>query len=316
MTQTNDAGGAGGAALPTFGDRIRTLLDHYFHGGPVTAQVTTSTDDKPFFPFGLDDLQYWIVKRKDGMVVKYRVVGPAAGEERPKLLTMGPPNPSVPTTHSLGGWCKHNPASEPVWVGDKFDLYIADAPGCRTYKEDFDFVLDCGDNITASYALRGNTDSTLVGDPTLVSALSKYATTLKSAVKVLKVDWDDRAAPPLKFEFWPALHKKLSGTVLTACQGGHGRSGTSLVCLMMVANPAYSPADAIIHLRAVHCPRAIESVMQHNYIGEFGVFLGRPNDIERVKGVKDFKQEFLTLTHESSKVYQERVVKEIGGVKG
>ena len=76
---------------------------------------------------------------------------------------------------------------------------------------------------------------------------------------------------------------------------------------MMVMNPEYSPADAIIHLRAIHCPRAIESGVQHEYIGAFGAFLGRENDIDRVKGVVDFKAEFMKIKHKSAQPYQDRL---------
>lgn len=264
--------------------------------------------DQPFFPFALDDLQYWVVKRKDGMVVKYRVVGANEGPASLVHTSGTPVHAPINHTTSLGAWCYHDPSAEPIFVADKFDLYIADAPGVRAHKDEFDFVIDCGDVLPLSY-VRNNLTVALDGDEDMVRTLTKYSTIEKAHPKCLKIDWDDRAAPPLKFEFWGALAKKLSGTVLTNCQGGHGRSGTSLVCLMMVMNPEYSPADAIIHLRAMHCPRAIESVMQHNYIGEFGKWLGRENDIDRVKGIKDFKEAFLGLKMKSATPYQTQLTK-------
>lgn len=293
------------------GSKIYQLLDHYFHGGQMSqTNVSTVSKDSPFFPFALEDLQYWVVKRKDGMVVKYRVVGPEdskgaiGGQSTYNLPAV---TQSYPSTPSLSGWCNHRPAKEAVWLAPNFDLFIADAPGCRMDKEEFDTVIDCGDILPLSY-VRNNTSLVLDGDEDLVKTLKKYGTTPGNNARCLKIDWDDRAAPPLKFDFWPALVKKLSGTVLTACQGGHGRSGTSLVCLMMATNPEYTPGDAIIHLRAIHCPRAIESVVQHTYINDFGKWLGRDGDVERVKGVKDFKAEFLKLTHPSCKPYQERLL--------
>ena len=289
---------------------IRSLLDHYFtRKDNMTDQKETTVvkPAEPFFPFALDDLQYWVIKRKDGMTVKYRVVG--ADDSTPIKVAGYIPSTTTPTTPSLSGWCKHNPSTNPIWDGgERFDLYIADAPGCRAYKDEFDLILDCGDILPLSY-VRGSNQSLLDGDEELVKLLKKYEKADPNTSRVLKIDWDDRAAPPLKFEFWPALFKKLSGSVLTACQGGHGRSGTSLVCLLMVANPDYTPADAIIHLRALHCPRAIESGVQHTYIGEFGAFLGRVNDVERIKDVKDFKAEFLKMTYESVKPYQTQLLK-------
>lgn len=297
------------------GMKIRKLLDYYFKGEDIVMDKDTpvANADSPFFPFGLEDLQYWVVKRKDGMIVKYRVVGP---NDDPKTVSSYPVTPPYVSTPSLSGWCQHKPADEPVWVGDGLDLYIADAPGCRGYKDEFDFVLDCGDILPLSY-IRNTSQSILDGDEELVKLLSKYGTDLKHQPRVVQVDWEDRAAPPLTPAFWPALYKKLlamGGTALTACQGGHGRSGTSLVCLMMCANPEYSPADAIIHLRAIHCARAIESTTQHNYINMVGKFLKREGDVERVKGIKDFKDAFMKLTLPSCKPYQERLNK--GGKKG
>ena len=274
----------------------------------MTATVVNKSDS-PFFPFALEDLQYWVIKRKDGMVVKYRVVGPTEKSGNHSITGPYRPPTKAPSLPSLGAWCHHNPATDPVWVGNGVDLYIADASGCRGFKDEFNFLLDCGDILPLSY-VRGSADAKLDGDPELIKLLNKWSIPDKATPRCIKIDWDDRAAPPLKFEFWPALSKKLEnvgGTVLTACQGGHGRSGTSLVCLMMVMNPEYSPADAIIHLRAIHCPRAIESGVQHEYIGAFGAFLGRENDIDRVKGVVDFKAEFMKIKHKSAQPYQDRL---------
>ena len=303
-------------------NEIKQLWDHYMGGDiPKTKETSVSqtnspsipiAGDQPFFPFQLDDLLYWVMRRKDGMVVKYRVVGPhEVGNGAEKQTTLVFPAGAAGTAPAyvkgLGEWCKHDPAAEPVWTNGKVDLYIANANGCRGYKDDFDFLLDCGNILPLHYIKGGGAELILQGDDSLCTQLSKFAVGEKSHPRCVKIDWDDREAPPLKFDFWPALYKRLSGTVLTACQGGHGRSGTSLVCLMMVANPEYTPADAVIHLRAIHCPRAIESVVQHNYIGEFGKWLGRPNDIERVSGIKDFKKAFMELGHASSKPYQDRL---------
>ncbi len=309
-------------------ETVKDLWNHYMglEASPIKQETRVSqtnsvvsgvvvNPNEPFFPFQLDDLLYWVMKRKDGMVVKYRVVGPHEGPVRldngtkTQLVFPAGAARTSGSTH-YGEWCKHDPAEEPVWTDPQLDLYIANANGCRGYRNDFDIVLDCGNILPLGVIMGGPGDPTLQGDKGFVNALSKFATTAPTKVpKFVKIDWDDREAPPLKFEFWPALYKRSNGTLLTACQGGHGRSGTSLVCLMMVANPDYTPADAIIHLRAIHCSRAIESIAQHKYIGEFGAFLGRPNDIERVSGVKDFKAEFMTLKHKSSKMYQDRLDK-------
>ena len=74
--------------------------------------------------------------------------------------------------------------------------------------------------------------------------------------------------------------------------------------MLMVLAPDYTPYDAICHLRALHCGRAIESKAQHDYLGEVGEFLKRENDIAKVGEVKDFRAAFLALKKESAKPYQ------------
>lgn len=270
-------------------------------------------DEGPIFPFNLEDLKYWVVRRKDGLVVKYTVILPS-DVVKEGIIQANAYNKALPTqgtVPSLGAWCKHDPAPDPIWQGKDYDLYIADAAGCRKDKGIFDLVLDCGDILTLPIK---QVAQVLEGDDPLIDLLGEHCTQpIYPPTRVLQIGWDDRKAPPVKETFWTALHEGIKGevgTVLCACQGGHGRSGTSLVCLMMVANPEYTPADAIIHLRAMHCPRAIESEEQHRYINAVGVALGRKGDVERVKGVKDFRAEFLKMTLPSAKPYQERLMKE------
>lgn len=265
---------------------------------PVTALVKSTLA----FPFKQSDIKYWVIKRKDGVVAKYIYTSspynaPGAGSGTT------PATPQTPTsyyTSHFRDWCKHepNPKNRPVVEeGDK-RIFIADAQGLRASKFLFDYVLDNGDVLGAS-AL----DHTLTGDATLIAALKQYV--MVKDPTLLKVEWPDRQDPPLQFEFWPHFTELVSGDIVTACQGGHGRSGTSLVCMMMCLIEDYTPYAAICHLRALHCPRAIESKVQHEYIGEFGAWLGRENDVDKVSEVKSFKDAFLDLTLEGAKKYQE-----------
>ena len=56
--------------------------------------------------------------------------------------------------------------------------------------------------------------------------------------------------------------------------------------------PSYTPLDAFIHLRAVHCPRAIESTAQHKYINEVGIALGREGNMPALGNVHNYKEAF------------------------
>lgn len=288
-------------------------------------RVTDGGKTQPLFPYSLDDLKYWVVKRRTGEIVKYTLSAdsgiPGASSSR-SGSTGSSQDREKSTTRYVGStsglssysdWCHHDPKSEPVfdWKGKKGSpypsqqLFIADAMGMRNHKEKFDIVIDCGDVLSEAYACRRN--GLLVGDQTLCAALDKYTLASIEGPRVLKIDWDDRKAPLLHPEFWVDLAKQLSGRVLINCQGGHGRSGSALVSLMMVLNPEYGSADAIIHLRAIHCPRAIESAEQHGYLDEVADFLNRPADSKRVKEIKSFHEAFMSLKHPSAKPYQERI---------
>ena len=250
------------------------------------------------FAFTLSDLDYWLITRKDGEMIKYAVTNHANNRVGwPQLGT------------SQGNFiksCNHN-GSKAIFETPETRLYIADAAGCRASKDAYDFVLDCGDllNVDTEPPEAGALSGFLEGDYTLVDLLDQYAEPALPPARILQIDWDDRQAPPLLPEFWPALAKELSGDVLCACVGGHGRSGTSLTALMMCLNPEYSAKDAIVHLRAVHCPRAIESTSQHDYLDKVAKVLGREQNAKETHQIKSFKDAFLALPHPSSLPYQQ-----------
>jgi len=308
-------------------------MDPAYDQGSLSASLketlpVTSTQPNlptgPVFPYVLDDLLYWVIKRKSGELVRFNLTphtelpgspgrasgwggSIASGSATPKLISSG---------GSLSQWCHHDPAAKPLFaasrlmnkkvqIHDAFDLFIADAEGVRKHKESFDFVIDCGDVISDMYATRSK--SILTGPEWMVDALDSYTTAAFTGPQVIKINWDDRKAPNVKPEFWLALASVLKGKVVTNCQGGHGRSGTTAVCLMMVCNPEYGAADAITHLRAIHCPRAIESIEQHQYIDTVAKFLKRKADSESVQDITNFKEAFLKLDRPSAKPYQERL---------
>jgi len=269
------------------------------------------------FPFNFEDLKYFVIRRKDGLTVKYNIVEPetrlVVGNNVQRPLGFGNVGGTVQhVCKSLSTWCHHNPADKPLFITEPLDLYIADCIGFRNHYKEYTYAIDCGDILT-EWQVRGSNPELLAGDRTLTKKLAQHVLGKGNALdtKILQIDWDDRKAPNLAPAFWPALVASMKGTSLIACQGGHGRSGTGAVCMMMVMNPEYSPADAIIHLRAVHCARAIESKEQHEYIGRVGEFLGRKNDIDRIGQVNSFKDAFFALKHKSAKPYQARLREEI-----
>ena len=277
------------------------------------------------FPFKLEDLVSWTIRRTDGSVAVFELSETARAGARsavPTKLTdpywgrrdagKQPIISITKTVEKLSQWCSHAPSLErPVAVfpnreGGELRLFVGDMVGAKATVQKFDFVVDGGDVIPAWDSKVGEI---LSGDVDLVQALRAY----RSAgfyTRVLKVDWADRCAPDVLPEFWVELNKQIVGDVMTCCQGGHGRSGTAFVCLLLANAPDYDAKDAIIHLRANHCPRAIESAVQHNYIDDVARFLGRePNALE-VKGITDYKAAFAKSEKPTAVKFREILAKE------
>ena len=242
------------------------------------------------FPYRLEDLISWTVRRTDGTTARF-ILTEAAKElvgntqQVSTAIKTDPWSAKGRETGSLSAWCQHTPKT-PIWENDSLRLYVGDNYGAKATKDDFDFVIDGGDVLNY---FKGST--ILAGDQTLVEGLKEFAVEMP-ATRLLKIDWWDRKAPEVVPEFWVALNKLVTGDVMTCCQGGHGRSGTSAVCLMLVNSPDYDALDAIVHLRAVHCPRAIESKVQHEYINDVAKFLGREANGDLAGEIKDYKGAF------------------------
>lgn len=254
------------------------------------------------FPYSLSDLKYWIIKRTDGTSVKFvlnrdkveeqKDYSPGLGAQIQKQIP-SEASTSMNRSYALSDFCHHTPIN-PLWVSEDnaVALYVGDAPGAKKEWEKFDFVIDGGDVINLAF----RKDAELAGDRKLVELASQYLTGIPET-RVLQIDWWDRKAPDLIPAFWTALSKEIKGDVMTCCQGGHGRSGTAFVCLLLNFAPDYDALDAVVHLRAVHCPRAIESKVQHMYINDVASYLGRkPNAGEELDDIKDFKKLFMEST--------------------
>jgi protein-tyrosine phosphatase len=282
------------------------------------------------FPFELNDIKAWIIRRKDGTVVRYNLV--PKGEV--KSTSLNKPiikYPSSSKGYSSGGfsaWCNHTPSTlnPPIFTNGRVSLWIADAPGARKSYEEFDVCIDGG----AVLPVPGEYDlPNLFGDPGLSRALASHTIQGKSVKaaeggpKILKIRWADRCPPPVYASFWPALleylyklqsklekdpltDKPRAIRVLTICQGGHGRSGSALVALTMCMTD-YSPLDALTHIRALHCARAIESKDQHGYLNILAAHLGREQNALEAENVKSFKDRFLSLEGEIPNAYKDRV---------
>ncbi len=264
--------------------------------------------EKVEFKYPLSSLVGWVIRKKDGSTVRFSV------EQLPTSLVKYPKAPAAAYPYvaakSLSTYCNHDPKL--LLETPKYQLYIADDTGMKKnlYNKDYSLIIDCGNIIT--YAQKNPTASKKLIESSskrLASELMDFAIKGKGLENIrpyLQIDWLDRQAPELVPEFWPELAKRLQGKVIVNCQGGHGRSGTAAVCLMMVETE-YDALDAITHLRAVHCPRAIESKIQHEYIDEVAEFLGKTPNAKEADGIKNFRDRFMSLTSPTAKLWQAKL---------
>ena len=270
------------------------------------------------FPFTLEDLHAVVLIKQSGDTTKlmFDALDVPIGKS-PGMAGFYQGNTALQTTHapyvpkkSLGEHCKHDPSDAPLFEGSDFDLWIADAGGARAHKDEFDVVID-GGSVFASFE-PPPPPIVLRGDKKFIGEMGKFVAhpPERTPARIFSINWADRGAPTLQPKFWPALVKFLVSekvkTVLTCCQGGHGRSGTSAVALMMCLSD-YTPLQAITHLRAVHCPRAIESVVQHEYLNKLAKLLGRAEDALEAEKVTDFRKAFLEMDLATAKPYQDRL---------
>lgn len=267
-------------------------------------------DQSETFPFGLEDIQGWLIRRKDGVLVRYTLINAAADAGREKVKGGSSANTSNVSysypKKSYSEWCEiHAPTPEqdPVFEADNIRLYIANSTGARKNAHLFDVAIDGGNVLDVP----GEHDLPVIyGDPRIKGKLERFviregSKKLAEWPKIVKIRWYDRCPPPVTPAFWPALLgelKRLQESIgrplnlVTICQGGHGRSGSALAALMMCLSN-YTPLDALTHIRALHCARAIESKDQHIYLNAVGMHLGREANALDAEKVTSFKNAFL-----------------------
>lgn len=274
------------------------------------------------FPFSLGDIAGWITRNKNGTTIRYDLVTPE--QVRKESATAGKAYQSgnnwfstIGSKKSFSQWCNHAPepgVTPALFTADGISLWIGDGPGCKKHTTQFDVCIDGGNALDIP---RSQDFTTLYGDPELSAALGAHVTPSTDhnpypGVRILKIRWFDRAAAPVEPSFWPALLEELKKErdsrglsldssdplrVMTICQGGHGRSGSAAACLMMCMTD-YTPLDALTHIRAIHCARAIESKEQHLYLNKMAAYLGRTQNALEAEGVKSFKDRMLASKSE------------------
>jgi hypothetical protein len=283
----------------------------------------TNTAANERFPFSLADITGWIIKRKDGTVIK-TIIASGDAQKQP-VSTVRFPQTSTVWNKSYSAWCDHEPHPEkdaPIFQAEGIGLWVGDCLGAKKSWKEFDLCIDGGNvlDVPGEYDL-----PLLYGDPKLKAALSRYLTQKpaskpqEGATRILKIRWADRNAPPAVPEFWDKLLEEIRAMrdkggfsdtnplrVMTICQGGHGRSGSAAAILTMLLSD-YTPLDALTHIRAMHCARAIESKIQHEYLNEIADHLGRPANALEAEGVSSFKARLLKMTSKWAEAAQARL---------
>jgi hypothetical protein len=162
---------------------------------------------------------------------------------------------NISPTYAL---CDHR-AETVVWSHAGRALRIADARGLRSALWAADAIVDC-----AAVTDPGPRRLVLPGSDQRFRALDE----LVPSPVLLRLDWPDGGVLPVGRAWWQRLWDLLPpGTVVVCCHGGHGRSGTAVAALMVVAG-GWTADAAIAHVRKAHCSRSIETEAQEEYVRE------------------------------------------------
>lgn len=90
----------------------------------------------------------------------------------------------------------------------------------------------------------------------------------KPAMNEMLLDWFNNQAVCIHPDFWLELKKFIidkNQRILVCCEGGHGRTGTAIVALMLTTGQ-YKTWDAINELRKIYCDEAVETQVQADYL--------------------------------------------------
>lgn len=146
----------------------------------------------------------------------------------------------------------------------RWELYAGSRSRVEDVACEFDVVINC-----TGHALEGRKNIV----PRGLGLSKRWVNPLSHRQIVL--DWPDFGTPGLPLQFWRDLLrviKRHRRTVLF-CMGGHGRTGTAISILTMLA--ARIPgADAIEHIRLDYCRSAVETKQQVEYVKRLGRLAG------------------------------------------
>lgn len=165
--------------------------------------------------------------------------------------------------------------------------YTGDTSKGRTPKDDGGWSNDwstwMSDRHTATPLVLPDADNTVV---TATSACNQwdrptpdFGLYLDSSWKpdgmAIMLPWRDFGLPNVSYGFADyAIQEayawaKAGALVEVGCIGGHGRTGTVLACMVLLADPTMTAEEAIWYVRGAYCDHAIETKEQEWYVARF-----------------------------------------------
>lgn len=164
--------------------------------------------------------------------------------------------------------CKKGATTDNYWDCHKGNVPIFEKDGViilgggysrEAEPRDVDIVIDLADNVSSSWS--GSIPTNWKSKDIVLGPTILYLTI------------EDFNAPTrVTKEFWVALWEDLKAQapckVLILCQGGHGRTGLVVTCLMMAAKFEVGDINPLQWLRDNYCKKAVESQVQLEYVGE------------------------------------------------
>src|SRR5688572_29976594 len=109
------------------------------------------SDEK--FPFMLEDIAAWLIRRKDGTIVRYNLIDSAAGQKKSTKIGSSSVGKSTPAylnsgwKQSYSSWCEEHapqPTGLPVFEAEGIRLHIANSTGARKVAKLHDVAIDGG----------------------------------------------------------------------------------------------------------------------------------------------------------------------------
>ncbi len=163
------------------------------------------------------------------------------------------------TWHSTPS-CSHK-GHDVVFEHEGKALYAASWTGLNEYSDRWNLIIDLAGNVKPISPTCVNKISNVGFAGELIAAIG----TQSVHAELLSLNWPDMKTLDAGLAFWQTLWNNLPAKTVVACMGGHGRTGTCLAALKIIAT-GESSWDAIATIRKAHCSKAVESFVQEEYL--------------------------------------------------